>query len=259
MSLFDTHAHYDDSQFDADRDHVLVGLPATGVSLVMCPACHMQSSRAVVALADSYPFVYAAVGIHPHDACHMGAEDIDSLRALAGHTKVKAIGEIGLDYHYDFSPRDEQLFCFSSQMDLARELTLPVIIHDREAHEDTMRVVRAFPDVRGVFHCYSGSLETARELVALGYYISFTGVVTYKNARKTLETAAWLPSDRIMIETDAPYLTPEPYRGRRNDSSFLHLTNETLAALRGVSAEELACTTTENGMRLFDIHAWQGK
>ncbi len=253
MNLFDTHAHYDDSQFDVDRDSVLAGLPLAGVSLVLCPACNMQSARAVTALADRYPFVYAAVGIHPHDACHMGPEDVETLAQLSRHSKVMAIGEIGLDYHYDYSPRDAQLFCLTQQMELAEALNLPVIIHDREAHEDTLNVVKSFPGVRGVYHCYSGSLESAKTIVSLGYYISFTGVVTYKNARKALETAAWVPDDRLMIESDAPYLAPEPHRGRRNDSSLLRLTNETLAALRGVSAEELAALTTANGKRLFGI------
>ena len=253
MALFDTHAHYDDSRFDPDRDRVLSALPAAGVALALCPGCSIRSSRAAVALAEQYPFVHAAVGVHPHDARALSPDDIPTLSHLAGHAKVKAVGEIGLDYHYDFSPRDAQLFCFRAQMDLARALDRPVIVHDREAHEDTLRVVRDFPSVRGVFHCYSGSLEFAKILVGLGWYISFTGVVTYKNARRVLETAAWLPGSRLLIETDAPYLTPEPHRGARNDSTHLHLICETLAALRGVSAEELAETTTNNGKELFSI------
>jgi len=253
MTLFDTHAHYDDRRFDPDRDQVLSGLPRSGVNLVLCPGCNLRSSRAVTALADRYDFLYAAVGIHPHDAKELPPDGVSSLEALTAHPKVKAIGEIGLDYHYDFSPREAQNVCFRTQMELARATDLPVIIHDREAHADTLRVVRDFPGMRGVFHCYSGSLESAKILVDLGYHISFTGVVTYKNARRALEVAAWLPADRLLLETDAPYLTPEPHRGRRNDSGYLHLTCETLANLRGVSAETLAEQTLSNGKRLFSI------
>ena len=253
MNLFDTHAHYDDSRFEPDRDQVISALPDAGISLVLCPGCNLRSSRAVISLADRYPFLYAAVGIHPHDAHEMSQDDLPELERLAAHHKVRALGEIGLDYHYNFSPQDKQLFCFRSQMELAETLHLPVIIHDREAHEDTLRVVKDFKNVRGVFHCYSGSLETAKTLVNLGYYISFTGVVTYKNARRVLEAAAWLPTEYLLLETDAPYLTPEPHRNRRNDSTYLHLICETLAALRGVSAEELAEQTTKNAKMLFGI------
>ncbi|MDR3207551.1 MAG: TatD family hydrolase [Oscillospiraceae bacterium] len=253
MKLFDTHAHYDDSQFDHDRDELIASLPGQGVSLVLCPGCGMRSSRAVIALAERFPFVYAAVGIHPHEADTMTAAELPALLDMAEHPKVKAVGEIGLDYHYDFAPRDTQLFCLRAQMELAKSAGLPVIVHDREAHEDTLRLLRAFPTVRGVVHCYSGSMESAKELLALGYYISFTGVVTYKNARKALETAAWLPGERLLLETDAPYLTPEPHRSHRNDSTYLRLTCETLAALRGVSAEALAAQTRENGLALFNI------
>ncbi|MCL2747565.1 MAG: TatD family hydrolase [Oscillospiraceae bacterium] len=253
MNLFDTHAHYDDSRFDPDRDRLLAAMPQSEVMLTLCPGCNLKSSRMAVTLADRYPFLYAAAGVHPHDAHEMSQDDLTEIAKLAAHPKVKAVGEIGLDYHYDFSPRDTQVFCFRAQMELARKLDLPVIIHDREAHEDTLRVVRDFPKVIGVFHCYSGSLETAKELVSLGYYISFTGVVTYKSARRALEVASWIPADRLLIETDAPYLAPEPHRGRRNDYTYLRLICETLAALRGVSAEELAGQTTENGKRLFGI------
>ena len=253
MNLFDTHAHYDDSRFDPDRDMILASLPRTGISLALCPGCNLRSSRAAVALAERYPFLYAAVGVHPHDARDMSQDDVSEIAKLANCQKVKAIGEIGLDYHYDFSPKDAQIFSFRSQLELAQSLDLPVIIHDREAHEDTLRVVRDFPNVRGVFHCYSGSLETAKLLVRQGYYLSFAGVVTYKNARRALEVAAWLPTERLLIETDAPYLTPEPHRHHRNDSTYLRFTCEKLAAVRGCSAEELAGQTTRNGKALFEI------
>ena len=253
MKLFDTHAHYDDSRFDSDREAVLESLSGAGVSLVLAPGCNMRSSRAVVWLAEGHPFLYAAVGVHPHDACGMSRQDLAEITELPKSAKVRAIGEIGLDYHYDFSPRDTQLFCFRNQMDLARSLGLPVIIHCREASQDALNVVRDFPGVPGVFHCFSGSLETAKTLVALGYYISFAGIVTYRNARRALEVAAWLPEDRLLIETDAPYLTPEPHRGCRNDSTYLPLICGTLAALRGVEAEELAEKTLQNGKTLFGI------
>ncbi|MDR0380686.1 MAG: TatD family hydrolase [Oscillospiraceae bacterium] len=252
MTLFDTHAHYTDKRFDEDRDALLAALPAADVARVIVPGVDITSSRRGAALAEAYSYVWAAAGIHPHDAAHAPPDMEAALFALAGHRKVAAIGEIGLDYHYDFSPRDVQRAVFRRQMEAARALSLPVIIHDREAHADVLEIVRAFPDVRGVFHCYSGSLESAKILVSLGWYLSFTGVVTYKNARRLLETAAWLPADRILIETDAPYLTPEPHRGRRNDSRHVRLVAEALARARGVSPEEIAALTWENGHRLFD-------
>lgn len=253
MSYFDTHAHYTDARFDDDRDEVLRALPEAGVPLVLVPGCDAETSRQALALAERYPFVWAAAGIHPHEAAHETPGDSDALRALLRNERVVAVGEVGLDYHYDFSPRGVQLDCFRRQMALAREFSLPVIIHDREAHADTLAVVREYPDVRGVFHCYSGSLESAKILVALGYCISFTGVITFKNARKLLDVAAWLPDDRILLETDAPYMAPEPHRGRRNDSRYLPLVCEALARARGVEPKALARLTLENGKKLFGM------
>jgi len=250
---FDTHAHYDDEAFDADRDSVIQSLPAAGVSLVLNAASDLNSSFETVALAEKYPFFYAAVGIHPHEASTMSREALDKLRALTLNKKVVAIGEIGLDYYYNFSPREEQKEAFRLQMALAQELNLPVIVHDRDAHEDSLEIVRAFPGVRGVFHCYSGSLETAKELVKLGWYLSFTGAVTFKNARKAPEVVAWIPEDRLMIETDCPYLAPVPLRGKRNDSRNLKFIAERIAEIRGTTTEHIAEVTMRNGISFFGI------
>ncbi len=253
MNLFDTHAHYDDARFDPDRDEVLAALPGAGVSLVVNPGCDLPSSRAAVALAETYPHVFAAVGVHPHEAGSWSDDTGQTLFELAQSARVRAVGEIGLDYYYDNAPRDLQKACFRAQMALARALSLPVIIHDRDAHADSLLILREFPEVTGVFHCFSGSAEMARELVALGYSLSFTGVVTYKNARRVLEAAAAVPLDRLMLETDAPYLAPEGHRGQRNDSRLMGPTCRTLAALRGVTEEELAALTMQNGRKFFQI------
>lgn len=252
--LFDTHAHYDAEQFDADRGEVLASLPGRGVSLVVNPGCDLPSSRTAVALAEQYPFLYAAVGYHPENCAPYTDADLEELRQLAAHPKVVAIGEIGLDYYWEENPpREFQQMVFRRQMALAEELGLPVIIHDREAHGDSLAIVKEFPKVRGVFHCYSGSGEMARQLVDLGWMISFTGVLTYKNARKAVEAALAVPMDRIMIETDSPYMAPVPHRGKRNDSGYVLHVCEKLAELKGLSVEETARITLENGRRFFGI------
>ena len=251
--FFDTHAHYDDARFDEDRDAVLSALPDSGVDLVVNAGTDLPTSRFGLELAEKYPFVYAAVGIHPHEADSLSESALAELKALSEHEKAVAIGEIGLDYHYDFSPREQQKKAFRAQLALARELGLPVIVHDREAHEDCMQIVREFPGLRGVFHCFSGSLEMGRELLKMGWYLSFTGAITFKNARRALETVAEMPTDRLMLETDCPYLTPEPNRGRRNDSRYLHLTAAKVAEIRGISLEEAARISKENGRRFFGI------
>lgn len=251
---FDTHAHYDAEQFDADRDQVLSALPAAGVVLAVDPGCDLPSSRAALALAERYPFLYAAVGYHPENCAPYREEDLDQIRDMARHPKCVAIGEIGLDYYWaENPPRALQQRVFRDQLALAAELALPVIVHDREAHGDSLEIVREFPEVRGVFHCFSGSAEMAKELVGLGWMISFTGVLTYKNARKALEAAAAVPLDRLMIETDSPYMAPVPCRGQRNDSRNLPYICEKLAELKGVSPEECARITLENGKRFFHI------
>ena len=252
--LFDTHAHYDDEAFDPDRDAVLSALPAQGVGLVLNPGCDLPSSRKAVAYAQAYPHVYAAVGIHPENCGGFVPADIEALRELVRQPKVAAIGEIGLDYYWaENPPREFQQQVFRAQLALARELELPVIVHDREAHGDTLAIVSEFPEVRGVFHCFSGSPEMAQELLKRGWYLGFDGPVTYKNARRAPEVAAVTPLDRMLIETDSPYMTPVPYRGQRNSSAYVHLVAEKLAEWKGVSPEELARVTTENGKRLFCI------
>lgn len=250
---FDSHAHLDDRRFDEDREQIFAELPARGVGLIMNIGCDLESSLQSVALAHRYPFVYAAVGSHPDDAAQVDEARLALYRQLCVDEKVKAIGEIGLDYHYEDPTRDVQLPAFRAQLELARELGLPVIVHEREAHADGMELIRQFPDVTGVFHCYSGSLEQAKELVKRGWYIGFTGVITFKNARKAVEVAEWLPLDRILIETDCPYMAPEPYRGRRNDSRLVPLVAAKLAEIKGVSPEEMGEITTENARRLFRI------
>lgn len=253
MRLFDTHAHYDDRAFREDRDALLASLPGQGVELVVCPGCNLASSQDCVRLAERYPHVYAAVGVHPSDAHEAAPGWTAALDALARHPKVVAIGEIGLDYHWKPIRYDEQMDVLRAQLALADRLDLPVVIHDREAHRDCLETVRAFPNVRGVYHCYSGSLEDAKTLVGMGWMLSFTGVVTYKNARKALEVLEWLPLDRIMIETDSPYLSPEPFRGRRNDSTHVYRVAEVIAAVKGLSVEEAAEATFQNGKRFFGI------
>lgn len=252
--LFDTHAHYDASQFSPDRDEVLSALPGQGVELVVNPGCDMASSRRAVELAGRWPFVYAAVGVHPEECTGWTDGDVEGLRKLAARPKVVAVGEIGLDYYWpENPPRELQKRVFRAQMALARELDLPVIVHDREAHGDSLEIVRAFPEVRGVFHCFSGSAEMAQELVRRGWMISFTGVLTYKNARKAVEAAQAVPLDRLMIETDSPYMAPVPHRGKRNQSGYVAWICERLAEIKGISAEECARVTLDNGRRFFRL------
>lgn len=251
--LFDTHAHMDDRAFDQDREALLEGLPGKGVGLLMNPGCSLASSRNAVALAERYGYIYAAVGSHPDAADEVNSQVLAEYRALCAHPKVKAIGEIGLDYHYEDIPRELQQKAFRAQLALAAELDLPVIVHEREAHEDGMAIIREFPGVKGVFHCYSGSAEMARQLVAMGWYIGFTGVLTFKNARKAVETAASIPLERIVLETDCPYMAPTPFRGRRNDPGYLYRMAEQLAEIRGLSVEQIHQATVENGKRLYRI------
>ena len=252
--LFDTHAHMDDRAFSEDRQTLLRELPQNGIGLLMNPGCSLASSRDAAALAREYDYIYAAVGSHPDAADEVNEETIDAYRTLCRENpKVKAIGEIGLDYHYEDIPRDIQQKAFRMQMALAQELKLPVIVHEREAHEDGMRIVEEFPGVCGVFHCYSGSLEMAKWLIKRGWYIGFTGVLTFKNARKALEVAENIPLDRIVLETDCPYMAPEPFRGRRNDPGKLYRMAEKLAQIRGLTVDEIHAITMENGKNLYHI------
>lgn len=253
MLLFDTHAHYDDSAFDDDRDEVLSSLPQAGIGLVLVPACNMKSSGFSACLAEKYAFVYSAAGVHPHEASGMEDADLAGIAALLSNPRVRAVGEIGLDYHYDHSPREIQRKRFYEQLGLARDLDVPVIVHDREAHDDCLGLVKKSGVRRGVYHCYSGSAEQAKILLSLGFYISFTGNITFKNAKKAADTIRMMPRDRLLIETDSPYMTPEPFRGRRNDSRMVRLVAEKMAEIRGVSFDEIARTTYENGRVLFSV------
>ena len=252
--LFDTHALYDARRFDSDRHELLGSMQQNGVGRILNAGCDLESSRAAIELAHQYDFLYAGVGSHPDDADHVEGALVDTYRELAKEEKVVAIGEIGLDYYYEDVPREQQKKAFRMQRELARELNLPVIVHERDAHGDGMVIVKEFPDVTGVFHCYSGSLEMARELVKLGWYVGFTGVLTFKNARKALEVAENVPLQLILLETDCPYMAPEPYRGKRCDSTMLPRMAEKLAQRRDKTVEEIEQITWENGCRLFRLN-----
>ena len=252
--LFDTHAHLNDPAFDTDREALMDSLAAQGVGLVMNAGCSLESSRDIVEMAEKYPWLYASVGSHPDSADEVNESVLEEYRKLCKlSSKVKAIGEIGLDYYYEDIPREVQQKAFRMQMALAQELDMPVIVHEREAHNDGMTIVKEFPNVKGVFHCYSGSAEMARQLVNLGWYIGFTGVLTFKNARKAVETAASIPLDRIVLETDCPFMAPVPFRGKRNHPGYLYRMAEQLAEIRGINVEEVHAITTENGKRLYRI------
>ena len=256
--LFDSHAHYDDEKFDDCREEVIKGLyqkndtNPLGVSAVLNSASDITSSLAALELTKKYPFFFASAGIHPHEAANAPENFEELLSELLKNDKVVAIGEIGLDYHYDFSPRDVQKEIFCRQMKLSEKLNLPVIIHDREAHGDCMEIVRAHK-ARGVFHSYSGSAEMAKELVRLGYYISFSGSVTFKNASGLIDAVAAVPDDRILVETDSPYLAPVPYRGKINNSSYMYQTVLKLSEIRCTTPEKIADITFRNACKLFNI------
>ncbi len=257
--LFDTHAHYDDARFDVDRDALLRAMPENGVGLILNPGCDVETSRKALSYAQTYPHVYAAVGFHPENIEELTDEQVEAglheIEAMAADPNVKAIGEIGLDYYWckDPAERRRQQEVFRAQMRMAGRLDLPVIVHDREAHLDCLTIVEQYPKARGVFHCYSGSSEFAQQLLDLGWYISFTGVITFKNAKKALDVIRMMPMDRIMVETDAPYMAPEPYRGKRNSSLYVYRMAEAIAAVKELPVEEVIRITTENGKRLFRI------
>ena len=250
---FDTHAHYDDEAFDTDRDELLSSLPEAGVTLVIDPGCDVSSSEKAIALAERFPHVYAAVGIHPEELGKMQPGDLEKIEDLCQSPKCVAIGEIGLDYYWDDTHKEEQKALFIEQLELALRHDKPVIIHDREAHGDCLDIVRRCPDVRGVFHCYSGSREMADELLRRGWYLGFDGPITYKNARKAIEVLEICPLDCLLIETDSPYLSPVPRRGKRNDSRNLRYVVEKIAEVKGLGCEEVVKASMENGRRLFNI------
>ena len=254
MKLFDTHAHYNDNAFDRDREALLDALPDAGVGAVVIPGVDVESARSALALAESRPWLFAAAGLHPEDCAGCTDADFDAVRDLCGHEKVVAIGEIGLDYYWaENPPKEFQQMVFRRQLQMALELDLPVIVHDREAHGDCLEIVKEFPGVRGVFHCFSGSPEMAEELLKRGWYLGFDGPVTYKNARRAPEVVAVTPLDRIVVETDAPYMSPVPNRGRRNDSRNLPYIVEKLAEWKSISPAEMVEHTWNNGLRLFGL------
>ena len=253
--IFDTHAHYNDDAFDADRDELLSALPEKGVELVVCPGCDLPTSRACIDLAERYGYIYAAVGFHPENLEGASLADLDRIKALCAHPKVKAIGEIGLDYYWLKTPeeRANSRTFFDAQLSLAEELDLPAVVHDRDAHKDCLDIVRAHPKARGVFHCCSESVEDAKVLVKLGWMLSFTGNITFKNARRAIEVLEWAPLESVMLETDAPYMAPEPHRGSRCDSSYIPLMAQRIAQIKGLDRDEVLRVTLENGKRFFDI------
>ncbi len=250
---FDTHAHVDDARFDEDRAIMLENCREKGVSLIMNIGAHLPSSRAAVALSEQYENIYATVGIHPCDTYDLTEAHYAELEELAKHDKVKAIGEIGLDYHYEDTDKEKQHIAFHRQMALAEKLGLPVVIHSREATQDTLAVLKEHPNVKGVVHSYSGSVETAKILLEMGYYLSFNGIVTFKNAHKAREVLATLPHDRVLIETDCPYLAPDPHRGERNDPSLVPFVAAKVAEIWGMTQDEVAQITFENGKRFYGI------
>lgn len=250
MRIIDSHAHYDDSSFDADREDILRELFSGDICKIMNIGCSVASSYSSVRLAEEYDGIFAAVGLHPDAADEI--DRIDEIRKLCDNKKVAAIGEIGLDYHYEEHSRDIQKKAFEEQLRLAAELDMPVVIHSRDAWEDTMELLRKYRP-KGVMHCFSGSAEIAREIVGMGMYAGFTGVVTFKNAKKALKALEAVPTDRLLVETDCPYMAPEPNRGKRNYSGYLPYTIAAMAAVKGLSPDEMAEITAENAERLFGI------
>lgn len=252
-NIFDSHSHYTDQAFDPDRDELLEELPQKGVCNIVTVASSMDDSAECIALAEKYGYIYAACGVHPESEKTTPDDFISDLEKLIRSSdKVKALGEIGLDYHYDGYDRERQITLFTKQLELAKALELPVIIHSRNASEDTMEILRRYRP-KGVLHCFSGSAETAREVISLGMYISFTGVLTFKNAKKALKAIAEVPSDKLMLETDCPYMAPEPFRGKRCDSSMIAQTAAAAAQAKGMSVQGILDITCRNAREFFDI------
>lgn len=253
--LFDTHAHFCDEQYDKDRDEVIARAVQSGVEYIVTVSSDIATSVENITLTQNYDVFYAAIGVHPHNVIDLNNNIISALIDFASFPKVVAIGEIGLDYFYNNSPREAQKIWFSKQLSLAKDLKLPVIVHNREAHEDTIAILKSenAKEVGGVLHCFSGSVEVAREALNMNFMISFAGPVTFKNANKLLEAVKYVPDDMLLIETDSPYLSPEPYRGKRNESSYIKQIAQKIAKLKGKSFEYIAERTTSNGKRLFGI------
>ncbi len=252
---FDTHAHLDDFKFREDQDQVIARAREAGLELIVNVGYNVASARRTVQLTKEYDFIYGTVGMHPHDAKDLDGDSLRELRKLAAEPKIVAIGEIGLDYYYDHSPRDVQQRVFRRMIDLAREVKLPIVIHDRDAHEDIFRILKEedAAEVGGIFHCYSGSWPLAKEAVEMGFYISIAGPVTFHNAKKVVEVVKEVPLEWLLIETDSPYLAPVPYRGKRNEPAYMVKVAEMIAQIKGLDVEKVARVTTENGKRAFNI------
>ena len=251
-NIFDSHAHYDDEQFDLDRNELLVSFENNGVSGVVCCGVNIETSKFAVELSHKYDFVYSAVGFHPLENSEYKDGDLEIIKELAKDPKCVAIGEIGLDYHYEKESRENQLLLLEKQIEFAKELDLPILFHDRESHEDTLNILKKYKP-KGVLHCFSGSVEMAKEIIKLGMYIGLGGAVTFKNAVKPCEVAKFVPSDRLLLETDAPYMTPVPFRGKRCDSLHIPYTAEKIAELRGVTAQEILDIADKNARTLFNL------
>lgn len=254
--IVDSHAHYDDEQFDTDRADVLKRIQEQDIVRVVNPASNLSSARKCIELSEAYDFVYCAVGIHPHDSQEYSQQSLEIIRKMAEHKKVVAIGEIGLDYHYDFSPRDVQKQCFAAHIQLALQLELPLIIHNRESHKDILDIVKAEKgyNAGGVFHCFTGSVEMAKEVLDMGFYIALGGAVTFKNAKRPVDVAKYVPIDRLLVETDSPYMAPVPYRGKRNDSGYLSEIIQKISEIRNTDFNDIAMNTTQNANRLFGLN-----
>ena len=251
--IFDTHAHYDDEAFDSDRDSLLQSMNKEGIELIINPGCDLKSCLKSISISEKYPFVYSAVGVHPEEVDYVTDTDLDEILKLLEHPKCVAVGEIGLDYYWNKSNKNAQIRMFQLQMEWADEYQKPVIVHDREAHGDSLNIIKQYPNVAGVFHCYSGSVEMAEELIARGWYLGFDGPITYKNNKKQIEVLNYCPIDRMLIETDSPYLSPTPMRGRRNDSRNLSYIIDRICEVKSISKEEVEKRTMTNGKCLFGI------
>lgn len=251
-NIFDSHAHYNDEQFDIDRDALLASLPEAGIVGILNCGTDVESSIVSIEMAEKYPFVYAACGYHPESALEFNEERLSEIEKMLSHGKCVAVGEIGLEYHYDFVPKDVQKYVFEKHLELAVKYDMPVIVHDREAHADTLELLKKY-NPKGVLHCYSGSAEMAKEILKMGMYIGLGGAVTFKNAIKPGEVAEMIPLDRLLLETDCPYMAPVPMRGKRNNSAYISYVAEKIADIKNMPTQDLLDITSENAMNLFNI------